>query len=886
MRSNTYLYRAFISYSQRDQHHAKRLHSALERYRVPKGIDAPLQPNRRLGRFFRDNDEMGASIDLGGALRHALENSENLIVICSLNAVRSKWVNEEISYFNSSGGDRIFAVIVDGTPNSDDPETNCFPPALRSEVGNEKRLVEPLAVDLRKESFSRARLRLVAGLLGISFDSLWQRDKRRTLKTRAIATSVTLAVVFVIGLLGFRWLTERGRVHAQRIDRTLVTVRDDLASERVTAALEELERLHADGETGDVETVLKTTLSWVSTPAELLKEIEPPAFVSNGSQFFFLAANGSLRLLNIYQPHRRVTTLEGSWSVNVLQPYRRILSSDKRWLLILGDEEAIVLDVSDGREVARTTSSQIKGNGAAFETGGGLLIVAVGYSSEGSFLVFSPERQTLEVFTPYLAGESQSQYRSIVPLYVSSDCKTFGIVSTDFPFENSVDPSPSPTDMFFLSADANSLKPVTRPTSMADWRPVALFDPEEDQSRLRRSEIGGPATYETGCGAPAGDSKDRDLQQGVTGLIKPIGLSTFWESERRWKVIGDAEPSPNRFDDKPAQDAGPCTEQNPCTIQDADRDKVFTGDLDAVDITRPRGVPENDHSFDRVNDELVYAFFTHFNAGFLTAWCRKLDANTVCLRSATGAELFEDQTERDLRSNTGRFIFYSQGEQKGFRLYDLLTMRNVTPPGRELVASTNWVDFSPDDKRLFLAINRRLLMFAPPADGNGPWQQISDSRAVNIPALLGSSEGDKVVGLLALDDNNLIVVHSSGIISRFDWRTGQQLWTRTIGNVGWMNRLVVSRNRRFLLVIGRSGARLMDTKDGLVLSGVLLPSPARDGKVEILQCFSKTFVADTGAVDVSCGDKVYRREPDTFAGDAVSRLKQILSNESLVGSNQ
>lgn len=884
MRSNTHRYRAFISYSQRDQYHAKRLHSALETYRVPKGIDAPLQPNRRLGRFFRDNDEMGASIDLGAALRDALQNSENLIVICSLNAARSKWVNEEISYFNSKGGgDRIFAVIVDGTPNSNDPESNCFPPALGSEVINGKRSAEPLAVDLRKERFSRARLRLVAGLLGISFDSLWQRDKRRTLKTRAIAITVALALGFVIALLGFRWLAERGRVRAQRIDRTLVTVRDDLASERVTAALEELEKLNSDGQSGDVDNVLKTTLSWLSTPTELLKEIEPPAFISNGSQFFFLASNGSLHLLNIDQPYRRVTTLEGQWSVNVLQPHRRILTSDKRWLLILGDQEAVVLDMSDGREVARTASDEINALGEAFETASRLLIVAVGSREKGSFLVFSSQQQTLQVVTQHLAGETRSRYEQIHPLYLSSDCKAFGIAPGGPRLENTASLSPSLSDMFFLSADATGLKPGTRPPSIADWNPTAMFADENSRSTSAGDVFYGSPSEYPGCKAPAGDSKSREIQQGPTGLIRSIGLSTSWESERRWKVIGNAEPPPDPFAYNPRDD-GPCTEQHPCSVQDAEADKFFAGELNAVDFTRPRGVPESDRSFDRVNDEFVHAFFTHTNAGFLAAWCRKLDSKTVCLAPVTAGEWVDAQTELDLRSSTGRFIFYPQGEYRGFRLYDLLTMRNVTPRGREFTASTHWVDFSVDDKRLYLAINRRLLVFGPPAGGDGPWQQISDGRSVNIPALSGRTEGDKVVGLLAIDDNNLIVAHSSGIISRFDWRTGQQLWQRTIGGVGWVNRLVISKNRRFLLVIGRAGARLMDTKDGLVLSGLLVPSPARNGEVEILDCFNRAFVADTGGLDVSCGEKVYRREPNTFEGDMVSRLKQILSDQSLVAS--
>lgn len=859
--SNPHRFRAFISYSQRDRQHAKRLHSSLETYRVPKGIDAPLQPNRRLGRFFRDDDEMGASTDLGGTLRDALENSENLIVICSPHAARSKWVNAEILHFKSIGrADRIFAVVVDGTPNSDDPESNCFPPALRFEIAGEELLserpAEPLGIDLRKERFPRARLRLVAGLLGISFDSLWQREKRRTIKRRAIAAAASLALVSVIVLLGTRWLTERGRVHAQRIDRAMETVRSDLASERVKDALAELERLNADGERGAVEDVLKSTLSWVTTPIELLKEIKPPAFVTNGPQLFFLAANGSRHLVNLHEP------------------YRRVLSSDKRWLLILGADEAVMLDVRDGRELARTASNNIEWQGAAFETGSGLLMVAGTHFgiSTGSFyqslLFFSPQKQTLQHW------EGEIQFRSIDPLYVSSDCRSFGVVRENSSFADA-STSPGPSDMFFISADGNGLKAASPPDSLADWRPVALFGKEEDQVGVKRYEVGEAVSSGTRCREPAADSAAlQTAQQGVTGSIRPIGLGRFWESERRWNVLGDAKTPPE--EGAADRNSGPCTEEHKCTVQDPEAENLFGGDLDPVDITRPRGVPKDDRSFDKVNGEFVYAFFTQFNAGISSGWCRKLSSKVVCLERSTSIEFDDQQTDVDLRSATGRFIFYPQGAAYGFRLYDLLTMRNVTPRGPELVASTHWADFSPDDKRLFLAMNGRLLVFEPRSDGN-PWQLVSDGGSVQIPAL-AVNNGDKVAGLLALDDNNLIVVRSSGVIARFDWRTGQQSWGRTIGNVGEITRIVVSRNRRFVLLIGRGGGRLLDTRDGLVISGVLVPPSGMDGTTEMLQCFDGAFVTDSGAIDVSCGKNEYRREPITFSGDVRSRLREILSD--------
>ena len=855
--STPHRYRAFISYSKKDQQHAKRLHSALETYRVPKGIDAPLQRDRRLGRFFRDDDEMGASKDLGATLREALENSENLIIICSPHSARSKWVNAEIQHFkNSSAGERIFAVVADGTPNSDDPELNCFPPALNPQtVGAEllsERHTEPLAIDLRKEPFQRARIRLVAGLLGISFDSLWQREKRRTMKRRAVASVVTVVVLAVIALLGVKWLAERNRVNAQRVDRTLVKVRDDLASERVAAGLTELESLAAEGERPAVDDVLKTALAWVSTPAELIKEIKPPAFITNGAQLFFLAGDGSRHLMQINQP------------------YRRILSSDKRRLLIITDDEAFILNVADGRELARTATKGIQWKGHAFETGSGLLIVGGRYfgmtngSIRCAFLVFSPRQQTLSLF-----NDNPVHERLFDSLAVSPDCRSFGIVQGDPAATDGSEMTPVAAT-FFFSADTSGLKPATAPESIADWQSASLFTSLSDDLNTIAD---GPGNFPSaGCVAPTADSASPTEQPGATGLFRPIGLGAFWESERRWKLIKENVAVYERDGNSP------CTEERPCRVQNPRRQSEDDGLLSGWDTTfnsRPRGVHRDDRSFASVNNEAAYFGYSQFNSGVQAAWCRKLNGKVTCFESLDTFEL-QDEDALDVRSNTGRFIFNPRGMVHGFQLYDLSTMRDVSPKGTEIAAGTQQVDFSLNDERLFVAMNGRLLVFTPSSDG-GAWQLVNGAAPVSIPALSGNKD-DKVAGLLTLDDNHLVVVSSSGVISRFDWRTGQQSWSRTTSSVGEVYRAVVSKNRRFLFVIGTRGGRLFDTRDGLVLSGTLVPPGAMDGRVKMEDCFNQAFVSDTGTIEVVCGETQYRREPVTFNGDVRSRLREILKD--------
>lgn len=856
--STSHRFRAFISYSKQDQHHAKRLHSSLETYRVPKGINVELPRDRRLGRFFRDDDEMGASVDLGATLREALENSENLIVICSPKSARSKWVDAEIVHFKNRGR-RIFAVVVDGIPNSNDPETNCFPPALASQPLSEELLserhTEPLGIDLRKEPFKRARIRLVAGLLGISFDNLWQREKRRTMKRRAVAAVVSLVLASVIVLLGVNWLTERRRVSAQRIDRTLVKVRDDLASERVSAGLTELESLTAEGQRDVVEDVLKTTLAWVSTPTELFKEIKPPIFITNGPQLSFIAADGSRHPLNINQP------------------YRRILSSDKRHLLIITDDEALILNVADGRELARTPTKGIQWKGHAFETASGLLVVGGRYygmtngTIRGAFLVFSPQQRALTLFND--DPVHQALFESVV---VSPDCRNFGITERESELNESTTIPPS--DMFFFVDATNGLKPATTPPeSIGAWRLVNLLT--NLQNDLNLVADGAGEFPSAGCVAPSSDSASPTAQPGLTGPFRPIGLGTFWESERRWKVTKENP----ELEGGPRGDSTTCSEERPCRIQNPrsqnQEDGLLTG-WDSPFNSRPRGVHKDDRAFASVSSEPVYFGYTQFNSGVEAAWCRKLNAKITCFVSLDTFEI-DDEEALDLRSNTGRLIFNPRGMMHGFQLYDLSTMRDVSPNGTEIVAGAQQAEFSLNDERLFVTLNGRLLVFTPPS-GAGNWQLVKDPAPIPIPALSGNKD-DKVAGLLALDDKDLVIVSSSGVISRFDWRTGQQSWTRTISSVGEVYKAVVSRNRRFLFVIGKGGGRLFDTRDGLVLSGTLVPPGAMEGRVEMAQCFKQAFVSDVGAIELSCGDKEYRREPSTFSGDTRARLREILTSQ-------
>lgn len=183
---------------------------------------------RHLRPVFRDRDELPSAASLPDVVHHALEQSEALIVICSPAAASSPWVNDEIHTFQKLGrGDRIFCLIVDGEPHAGD-ERECFPPALLEHFDREGRrlddVTEPIAADLRpgQDSRQRAKLRIIAGLLGIGLDELLQREAhRRHRRLFALATAATLVALVMAGLATFAFLSsaeaERQRAAAENL---------------------------------------------------------------------------------------------------------------------------------------------------------------------------------------------------------------------------------------------------------------------------------------------------------------------------------------------------------------------------------------------------------------------------------------------------------------------------------------------------------------------------------------------------------------------------------------------------------------------------------------------------------------------------------------------
>jgi len=256
---NEYKYRAFISYSHRDSGWASWLHRSLEGYRPPQPLVGTATAHgpvpKRLHPVFRDRDELASATDLGALIVAALADSACQIVICSPAAAKSRWVDEEILAFKRLGReDRIFCLIVDGEPNATElpgrRDEECFPRALRYRMGPDGALsdvrTEPIAADCRpgKDGKNNAKLKLIAGLLGVGFDALKRREQqRRARRLTLIAGAATCGMVLMSGLAIYALIQ---RTAAQK--QTLRAEAEAATAQATTNFLVDLFRISDPGE--------------------------------------------------------------------------------------------------------------------------------------------------------------------------------------------------------------------------------------------------------------------------------------------------------------------------------------------------------------------------------------------------------------------------------------------------------------------------------------------------------------------------------------------------------------------------------------------------------------------------------------------------------------
>lgn len=201
---NTFKYFAFISYNSKDDAWGKKLQKKLEHYRMPATLCSergwkrkPISPV-----FFAPTDIQPG--ELSEELQERLKASHNLIVICSPHSAKSKWVGREIEYFHKLGRTKnIHFFIVEGSPHTGDPDTECFNPVIDT-LG----LPEILGTNIHEKvspfpwiNKERAFVQLISKLLGVEFDSIWKRHRRRLIRNIALWTLGIIGVIVALILV-------------------------------------------------------------------------------------------------------------------------------------------------------------------------------------------------------------------------------------------------------------------------------------------------------------------------------------------------------------------------------------------------------------------------------------------------------------------------------------------------------------------------------------------------------------------------------------------------------------------------------------------------------------------------------------------------------------
>lgn len=180
---------AFINYQRRDQKWAKWLQSNLESFQLPSDMseEHPQLP-KRLYPIFLDTRDLICG-DISANLSKAATNSQYLIVICSPTSAKSHWVGETINQFKSLGRtNRIIPLIVEGEPHSSNPDSECLHPALMDDA------MELLTVNVQKSGKTHVLAQLIASILDVRVDSIYQHLRRRQ-KQKAIAIIIIAALL-------------------------------------------------------------------------------------------------------------------------------------------------------------------------------------------------------------------------------------------------------------------------------------------------------------------------------------------------------------------------------------------------------------------------------------------------------------------------------------------------------------------------------------------------------------------------------------------------------------------------------------------------------------------------------------------------------------------
>src|SRR5689334_2351133 len=224
--SDDYKFEVFISYSTNpDYALARKIESFLETFnKLPTPENLTLTPLRVCvdGSDFQAAKRSDKGGEVGSTIDTYLAKSKELLVLCSRNAHKSKWVDQEIRWFlDNRGPDAIKVALSEGEDLSKLEEV--FPPAI-VETGLHKRIAYDLRgfnKELRLKAqavrdFDDERTRLAADLYGkpaSEIRPIWFREQKRLARRRTRIFIVVSCVLFalLVGAIYFYLVAEAER---------------------------------------------------------------------------------------------------------------------------------------------------------------------------------------------------------------------------------------------------------------------------------------------------------------------------------------------------------------------------------------------------------------------------------------------------------------------------------------------------------------------------------------------------------------------------------------------------------------------------------------------------------------------------------------------------
>lgn len=243
---------AFVCYKHGpvDSAAALAVQRALENYRAPRGVCETKKPFKRI---FVDEGELSSCADFGQQIQDALKNSGWLIVICSPDTPMSPWVQKEIDTFlEYHDRSRILALLTGGSPDQS------FPPQLQGNEDGEGEVFAAHALGATSQEVTKkirgdSLLKLVAPMIGTTYDALKQRHKIYQLQRVAMVTAG-----FLVAAMGFgAYALNRANVIAQQAVRIEEEYERALVNESLFLAEQAEQRLAANDPLTAMELALK-----------------------------------------------------------------------------------------------------------------------------------------------------------------------------------------------------------------------------------------------------------------------------------------------------------------------------------------------------------------------------------------------------------------------------------------------------------------------------------------------------------------------------------------------------------------------------------------------------------------------------------------------------